>query len=162
MTIVVRKAVLPDDLATLIQFLGHLHDLEHAIDPARQTATDGADSHMQHLIQDAEKNQGLVAIAETPKGESVGMMVCSVETFEGQYLYPSESRVGYISDLWIEPDHRGGSLLDDMIATAEAHFKALGLETLMLSYLVGNDRAAAAYTKRGFQPNEVQMKRKIS
>lgn len=162
MTVIVRKAVLPDDLSALIRFMGHLHDLEHAIDPARQTAADGADPHMRYQILDAQQNDGLVALAETQGGLPVGMMVCSVSTFPGEYLYPSESRVGYINDLWIEPDYRGGTVLDDMIAMAEAHFKALGLKVLMLSYLAGNDRAEAAYAKRGFRPNEVQMKREIS
>ncbi len=161
MTARFRDAVLPGDLAVLTRFMAGLQDLEHALHPGRQTGADGAEAHVVYLAGEIAAKQGRMIMAETAAGEPIAMMVCVVEDIGGHFLYPESRVVGYIYDLWIEPEYRGGDLLDRLIALAEAHFKALGLSLLMLSYLVGNDRARMAYEKRGFVPNEVLMERPI-
>ncbi len=161
MTFALRDAALPEDLPVLTRFMAGLCDVEHALHPGRRTGADGAEAHVRYLAREVAANRGRMILAETPQGGAAGMMICAVEDMGGHYLYPDHQVVGYVYDLWIEPVHRGGPLLDMLLDCAEAHFRDLGMTVMMISYLVGNDRAAAAYEKRGFRPNEVMLERRV-
>lgn len=162
MTFLVRDAVLPQDQPALIRFMAGLCDLEHALHPGRQTGADGAEAHFHYLVGEISKHRGRMFIAESGNGDAAAMLICAVEDFGGHYLYPRNRVVGYIHDLWIEPAYRGSELLDLLLTKAEEHFHTIGISVMMISHIVGNDVAAAAYKKRGFQPNEIMMERPIA
>lgn len=149
------------DRPTAVRFMGALQDLEVGMHASRLPANAMADAHLTWLETECAKADGRVELAWTDDYVAVGLLIYLVEEEGGHYVTPAYRRVGWITDIWIEPTHRGGPLLDSMIDHAATHFRDLGLERLMLSYLDGNARARTAYAKRGFTPYETIMERAI-
>ena len=149
------------DLPDLHRMMADLQDVERAIHPVSRPPGAGmAVEHVAHLRKTAADNQGLYLVAED--GDSVvGFLVCYVDVEEEAYLSPARQRAGRIADLWVDASCRGGDLVDRFFTAAEDHFRALGLSVMIVSHLVGNDRAGRAYQKRGFVPLETLLERPI-
>lgn len=149
------------DLPELRRMMAALQDVERAVHPdSRPPGAEVAETHVDHLRETTESNQGLYLVAE--EGERlVGFLVAYVEVEEEAYLDLSHQRAGRIADIWIDPDRRGSDLADRFLDAAEDHFRALGLSILLINYLTDNARAGAAYAKRGFRPLETMLYREI-
>jgi GNAT superfamily N-acetyltransferase len=155
------RAVTDADRTIAVRFMAALQDHERSIHPSRPPGAEMADAHLAWLEGESAEADGRVDLAWTEEGEAVGLLIYLVEEEDGHHLRPDFARVGWITDIWIDPAHRGGPLLDQMLDRAAAHFRGLGLTRLMLAYLDGNDQARAAYAKRGFEPFETVMERSL-
>jgi len=151
-----------EDRPVLIRFMAALQDVEHALHPDRPPGAETAEAHFEYLRNECAEHQGQFLIAENPDGAPVGFILFMVDDFGGHYVHPDHRHVGWVSDIWIEPEHRGQGILDMMFAAAEDHFRALGITRLMLAHLKGNDTARDAYLRRGFTAYETILERKIS
>lgn len=149
------------DRPTAVRFMGALQDFETGMHASRLPADVIADAHLAWLETECAKADGRVELAWTDDNVAAGLLIYLVEEEGGHYVTPAYKRVGWITDIWIEPAHRGGPLLDTMIDHAATHFRKLGLKRMMLSHLDGNARARAAYSRRGFTPYETIMERRI-
>lgn len=151
----------PQDRPCLTAFMAHLQDYEREIHPSRPPGEKVADDHLTYLEAECAAKQGRILVAVDEADIPVAFVILMVEDFGGHYLYPDHQKVGWVSDLWIEPAYRGGSLLDDFLSEAEQHFSQLGLKRMMLSHLCGNAGARKAYDKRGFHPYETILERDL-
>jgi GNAT superfamily N-acetyltransferase len=151
----------PEDRPHLVRFMAGLQETERALHPSRRPGAEAAADHFAFLEDHVSGHDGLILCAAPPDGPPVGFLLGYVEDFGGHYLHPDQRRVGWIADLWIDPEHRGGDLLDRLLAAAERHFAALGLTRLMLAFVTGNIRAETAYRKRGFTDYETILEREI-
>lgn len=160
MTIPLRDAG-PGDRPAVVAFMARLQDHESTIHSSRPPGAEVAADHVAYLERECRDNDGRIVIAVDPEDRPIALAIFLVEDFGGHFLYPDHQRVGWVSDLWIEPDHRGGTVLDSLLEEAERHFKSLGLTRMMLSFLTENEGARKAYRRRGFQPYEEILEREI-
>jgi GNAT superfamily N-acetyltransferase len=152
MPITIRPAT-EADRDVLESYMAGLQEFERRLHPSRRPGEDMARPHLRYLLELVEAHQGICLIGEQD-GVPVGFLLGYVDQIGGHYLEEAYGTAGHVSDLYIEEDARGSGVLDALLAAAEAHFTALGLSQMTLSYVEGNDGAARAYDKRGFQPYE--------
>jgi ribosomal protein S18 acetylase RimI-like enzyme len=67
--------------------------------------------------------------------------------------------VGFVSEVYVAPPHRGAGLAERMLAAAAAWFAERGVARLELQVLSGNDTARALYRRLGWREELVQMVR---
>ncbi|MEQ8443821.1 MAG: GNAT family N-acetyltransferase [Alphaproteobacteria bacterium] len=150
-----------NDRPVLIRFMAALQDVEHALHPDRPAGAGSSEAHLDYLIAECAANDSQVVLAVGADGTPVGFAIWMVEDFGGHYVLPEHRNVGWVSDIWIEPAHRGRNILDLFLTAAEDHFRALGISRLMLAYLRGNEGARLAYERRGFTAYETILERDI-
>ncbi|KAF1039260.1 MAG: putative N-acetyltransferase [Burkholderia lata] len=97
-----------------------------------------------------EKEWGLVLIAEAD-GETVGFV--SAER-------PVDPALGVLLDcLHVHPSYRGGGTGKRMIEAVRAWARTLGVDTVYLKVLVGNERAIGFYEHNGWQLAGIETSR---
>lgn len=158
----IRHAVTGDE-AHLVRFMIGLQKVEEALNTDRAPAQDMAESHLMFLRREVAENQGCVLVAVPEEGEDVpiAFALASVECFGGTYIRKEKRSVAWMHDLYVDEAHRGTEVLDLLFTATEAHFKALGIDRIVIAHVAGNDRARAAYLKRGFVPYESILERAI-
>lgn len=130
--------------------------LDRGFAPARgeaQTARDWA----------ARLRSGALAgwIAECD-GEFAGYLTCRVRGRDP--VFGSQFRGGrtlYVADVDIVERYRGRGLSRLLLAQAEAHARALGIDTLELAVVAADRAAAAIWSRQGFRPRVVLMRRAV-
>ena len=58
---------------------------------------------------------------------------------------------GYISDLYVAPDHRGRGIGADLLRTCLEYLRSAGVSHTRLSVWAQNERAMRLYRKAGFK-----------
>lgn len=61
-------------------------------------------------------------------------------------------RLAFVTQMWVTPERRGAGAFDGLMDAALARAHATGVEVVALSVYRDNERAAAAYRRRGFTP----------
>ena len=131
-----------------------LQETERALHDSRPPGEEMAAAHTAYLLERVAADDGCALVALDAAGQPVGFLIGFVEAAGGAYKTPAYARVGFISDLYVTEAARGGPVTDALLDAAAAHFRALGIEQLMLAYVEGNEAARRAYEKRGFRPYE--------
>jgi GNAT superfamily N-acetyltransferase len=90
-------------------------------------------------------------IAETEKGEIVGMAIGQVE--ERKSCLPE--RYGMINTVFVTPSYRQQGVGSQLVAALCGYFQDQGIEDLTLRYVIGNTEAEKFWNKLGFQPRIV-------
>ncbi|MBP5858863.1 GNAT family N-acetyltransferase [Marivibrio halodurans] len=143
------------DRPTLTRFMAALQEVERALHPSRRPGAAMAADHLDHLLGKVADHLGCCLIAEASGeegGAAIAFLIGFVEEDEGHYLTVDYAAPAHISDLYVVVDWRGRGVAEAMMEAAEAHFRALGVRRMTISYVAGNEPAARAYEKRGFAP----------
>ena len=86
-----------------------------------------------------------------------GFIIFGVDRAMGTYV-PEETRsVGRISDLWVEPEHRGCGIARALIDAAEVRLRGAGLKRVEIYAVAGNAKAVRLYQALGYGPYEVSL-----
>jgi ribosomal protein S18 acetylase RimI-like enzyme len=64
-----------------------------------------------------------------------------------------EPELGYVYDLFVDPDWHGRAVAADLMAAGHAAMAAMGITDRRLWVLDGNDRAIAFYRRTGWEPD---------
>lgn len=93
-------------------------------------------------------------VAIAPAGEWVGTVTVRLQTqgspdFGGGV---ADRDRGMLLAVWIDPDHRGQGLLDEMVELAAGWLRTQGVDSLGLWVHEDNTRARRAYRSAGFAP----------
>ena len=71
--------------------------------------------------------------------------------------YFGGGQAGFISDVFVSPEHRGGGLARRMLDAAARWFRSQGVVRLELQVIPGNRGARDAYLKLGWKEELTQM-----
>lgn len=140
----------PEDIETLVDF---------TLQEARETeGAERAVAAVTHGVRAVFGDSALARywVAETEQGRVVASISAVTEwsNFNGGDYW-------WVQSLFIAPDHRGGGLVDSLLAHLEAAAKAAGAIDLRLYVLNTNQRALTAYRRCGFDaaPYTIMTKR---
>lgn len=142
----------PSDKPALIRFMGLLQEVERKLHPSRRPGEDIAASHLDYLENIVREQDGRILVAQH-EGEIAGFLVCFVEEFE-DYLHEADKIVGWVSDIYVDEEHRGQGISTALLTAAEQHFGECGLTKVLISFLANNILAKTAYEQAGFRPYE--------
>ena len=153
--IAVREARLPEDRAVLEAFVLGLSRFENAFAPDRRTDEAVGGDYLAVLVKRAQEHEGRMFVAEI-EGRPVGWLVSIVDE-QMVFIREEDRRIGYVAELYIEPDMRGAGIGRALIERAEADFRARGLRRIAITVLEKNVNAHAAYRAWGFAPAAIDL-----
>ena len=160
MTEIVVRAAEDIDKNIIIEMLQSLQDHERALHPGRRPGADVAEFRYRRITDAAESFDGavLVAIEELEiVGLTAGWMI-----IDDDQLQDMEHREhGYISVLFVSPEHRGKDIAQKLLISIEQHLVSVGANRLSMNTLARNGPAVTASRAVGFEPFEVKLEKFI-
>jgi GNAT superfamily N-acetyltransferase len=156
-SIILRPVRLPDDRAAILGFIDGSQAYEAAFEPNRRLDSTVAAEHLDSLLDQIAKHQGVHLVAEHD-GRAVGWAVARVVEL-GLFVTADDRVCGNISELFVVEEMRGRHIGRALISACEDHFRALGLKTVMIGALAGNARALSVYQGAGFAPYGVELRK---
>jgi GNAT superfamily N-acetyltransferase len=157
------RAYRSGDYDWVLQALIGLQEHERAIHETRLPAEPvTVRTYLDEMLTRLAAHDGVLLIAERD-GVPVGLVGGHTVEQPWPLETPDSTFFAYVSDIFIEPDHRGTGLAAELLDAMAAHFRALPLplKRLRLNVLARNGIACAAYEKAGFQPYEVIYERPL-
>ncbi len=157
--ITIRDAV-PSDKDAIAAMILDLNRHEHTISPDRNLTANAGHDQYDYAAALVEDQGGFILIADA-NGDFAGCLIGIVQQYESHYMDPGLAGYGDVFDLFVAETHRGQGLAARLLAEAEKRFKAMGLTSMELFVLAGNESAIAAYKKHGFGVQDFAMRKKI-
>ena len=143
-----------DDRATLLRFVGGFQDYERGLHPNRRPAAEVTEGYLAEMEREMAANHGALFMAEL-SGEAVGYVCCYAGHDDDMMIHAEARPHGYVSDVFVAPEHRGRGVGAALLAAAEDYLAGLGFNQVRLAVLAANADARAVYEKRGYRAYEV-------
>jgi ribosomal protein S18 acetylase RimI-like enzyme len=144
------------DLPRVAALAAELVRMHHAVDPARFFLPDNVEDGYLWWLGREQKRAGAVVLVAARADEIVGYAYGTLEERDWNLLLDVH---GAIHDVFVADNARrqrvGRRLIDAMIAELES----LGAARIVLSTMVGNDRARRLFASVGFRPTLLEMTR---
>jgi ribosomal protein S18 acetylase RimI-like enzyme len=151
----------PSDRDAVIDLLWQLNRFEAEFDRTvqpfddRDVSYEAAIACFDRDCERAAENEGALIVAE--RGERViGFLCFIIETTE-PFVRRALRSYGYVADLVVASGHRGRRVGTRLLTEAESLTRKKGLNRLSIGVLRGNDGAARAYERFGFQSYSTEM-----
>ena len=160
MTEIVVRAAEDIDKNKIIEMLQSLQDHERALHPGRRPGADVAEFRYKRIIDAAESFDGAVLVA-IEKLEIVGLTAGWMIIDEDQLQDMEHREHGYISVLFVSPEHRGKDIAQKLLISIEQHLVSVGANRLSMNTLARNGPAVTASRAVGFEPFEVKLEKFI-
>ena len=158
MTEIVVRAAEDIDKNKIIEMLQSLQDHERALHPGRRPGADVAEFRYKRIIDAAESFDGAVLVA-IEKLEIVGLTAGWMIIDEDQLQDMEHREHGYISVLFVSPEHRGKDIAQKLLISIEQHLVSVGANRLSMNTLARNGPAVTASRAVGFEPFEVKLEK---
>ena len=160
MTEIVVRAVESSDKNIIIEMLQSLQDYERALHPGRRPGADVAEFRYKRITDAAENFNGAVLVA-IEKSEIVGLTAGWMIIDEDQLQDMEHREHGYISVLFVSPEHRGKDIAQKLLNSIEQHLVSVGANRLSINTLARNGPAVTASRAAGFEPFEMKLEKFI-
>lgn len=153
----------PADYDWVLQCEVALQEHERALHDTRLPGLPRTRDYLAMLWDVLAENQGIMLIAENAGGGRLGLVAGHIV----DQPWPMETRdsthYGYVSDIFIKPEARGGGLARALLDAIAAHLHRADptLTRLRISALAVNRIACRAYERAGFTPYEVTYERML-
>ena len=158
MTEIVVRAAEAFDKNVIIEMLQSLQDYERILHPGRRPGADVAEFRYKRITDAAENFNGAVLVA-LEKSEIVGL-TAGWMIIDEDLLQDMEHREhGYISVLFVSPEHRGKDIAQKLLISIEQHLVSVGANRLSMNTLARNGPAVTASRAVGFEPFEVKLEK---
>lgn len=149
----------PEDRDAIIDLIWQLNRYEAPISGDRPIDRDTARRCLRDNEDAARNTMGLSIVAEqgeAGRAQVVGYLCLAVESI-GSFVREDVRRVGYVRELVVDEECRGGGVGRKLMEEAESFARSRHLKRLMLGVLAGNDRGRAFYESFGMSPYAVEM-----
>jgi len=160
MTEIVVRAAEAIDKNVIIEMLQSLQDYERALHPGRRPGADVAEFRYKRITDAAENFNGAVLVA-LEKSEIVGLTAGWMIIDDDQLQDMEHREHGYISVLFVSPEHRGKDIAQKLLISIEQHLVSVGANRLSMNTLARNGPAVTASRAVGFEPFEVKLEKFI-
>ena len=160
MTEIVVRAAEGVDKNIIIEMLQSLQDHERALHPGRRPGADVAEFRYRRITDAAESFNGAVLVA-IEKSEIVGLTAGWMIIDDDQLQDMEHREHGYISVLFVSPEHRGKDIAQKLLISIEQHLVSVGANRLSINTLARNGPAVTASRAVGFEPFEVKLEKFI-
>jgi ribosomal protein S18 acetylase RimI-like enzyme len=148
------------DRAAVIEALVGLQDHEVALHDTRRPGRQVAEPYLARLLDTLARQAGAIVVAEAD-GRFAGFVAGYVAEDDQLAETADSNRHGYVSDIFVVPERRGGGLAQALLAAAERHLAATGITRVRIGVLAANRMAGRAYEKHGFEPYEVVYEKRV-
>jgi ribosomal protein S18 acetylase RimI-like enzyme len=145
----------PLDRQAILDLISELQEYERILEDDRLPGPLIAEEHLAYLLRQCEEKTGRI-LASLVEDRLTGYVCGWLETDFGEHLVPS-GLTGYISDLVVRPELRGGGLGRELLEAAERYLLDRGATSLSLYTLARNSRARAFYASAGYRDYEIVM-----
>lgn len=140
--------------------IAELQEYERKIDARVLPAAAVQGWYLDYLRKQCDEQEGAIFVALV-SGRVVGFAAVQArvpceDTDEEDYEF------AYISDVGVNPDHRGAGLGRALIAACEAFARSKGARWLRIGVLGKNGLARGLYERCGFEDRQVLMEKVIS
>ncbi len=151
----------PADHDWVLQSEVELQEHERALHDTRLPGLPYTRDYLAMLWDILAENQGAMLIAENAQGERVGLVAGHIVDQPWPMETRDSTRYGYVSDIFIQPEARGGGLAKVLLDAIAAHLRRADptLSRLRINLLAVNRIACRAYEKAGFTPYEITYER---
>ncbi len=99
----------------------------------------------------------VVLVSEAEDGALTGFLAAQIKRLP-PHLTTGNAKVGFISEVFVEPAARRHKVGEALVAAAMAWFDRAEVGSVELHVVVGNDVARAFWERMGFTPELVQMR----
>ncbi len=145
----------PRDRQAILDCCAELQDFERTLEDDRLPGPAIAEKHLAYLLHQCEEKTGKILVGLI-EDRIMGYVCGWLETAFGEHFVPS-GLTGYISDLMVRPELRGGGLGRALLGAAERFLRDRGAASLSLYTLARNARARAFYAAAGYRDYEIVM-----
>jgi GNAT superfamily N-acetyltransferase len=151
----------PADYDWVLQCEVELQEHERAIHDTRLPGLPHTRDYLAMLWDELAESHGIMLIAENAQGERLGLVAGHIVDEPWPMETLDSTRYGYVSDIFIRPEARGGGLAKALLDAIAAHLHRVDptLTRLRINVLAVNRVACRAYEKAGFTPYEVTYER---
>ena len=149
-----RRLASIEDVARLEPLWTRLYDLQRAQGMQMALPPD-AFAQWAASLKPVLERFAIVILAEA-SGEPAGFLAARVRRAPPWF---GGDAVGFVSEVWVEPAHRGRGVGERLVRAAEEWFRAQGIERAELQVMMDNEAARALYAKLGWRAELVQMVR---
>ncbi len=132
-----------------------LQETERTISSDRRVGTSMAAGHIDYLLNLVQAQDGAFLTA-VRNNQVIGFLVVVISSEDpgDEHLKQAYRRYGEITDMIVEPDHRGQGIAKRLLDQAILHVRGRNLSRIKVTALEGNQAAAALYRSTGFKPSE--------
>ena len=74
-------------------------------------------------------------------------------------LYDQDVTRGIIDNVYVDPEHRDGTVGSQLLEYAESELADDGADVFALSVMFENDAARRLYERRGYEPHRVMLEK---
>ena len=158
-----RPAVRPyrdSDRAAAIEALAGIQEHERRLHDTRRPAAEMVEPYFARLRGRVAEQSGAMLVAEIG-GSFAGFVACFVVADNNPAETPDSNRFGYVSDLYVAPERRGGGVAQLLLAAAERHLAETGVTRLRVGVLAANQSARRAYEAYGLELYEAIYEKRM-
>lgn len=152
----VRPWVPGRDRAAVVAMNAALQEHERARRPSRRPGAAMAEAHTadtERVLDEAGEAAAALLVAEAPDGRLLGFAVV-VEERDGLEAEPREAR---LRDLYVAPEARRAGVTRALVDAARAFARARSVRRMVVTALLANAEAVAAYRALGFRETFVEF-----
>lgn len=155
---VIIRAAQAGDVPAILPLVAKICALHESWDPARfGMRADVVKMYERWLPERASDPKSVLLVAESA-GRIVGYIVGSTEKTIPIYAL---SEIGYLHDLWVEPEMRGRGVGSRLVDAAVEKFRAIGVRQVRGETAQKNEAARRLVERLGFRISTIEVLKEI-
>jgi ribosomal protein S18 acetylase RimI-like enzyme len=141
----IRKAI-RSDAAEIVDLIVRLKKLNNEFDPLFGVVGDAKERAEKYVEASFQSPETLMLVAAT-HDRVIGAIRAEIR----ERMFYTPRTEGYITEMYVLPEHRRGRLGQELLEKAMADLKSMGAEIIVADLPSRNEIAVHFYTKRGFR-----------
>jgi GNAT superfamily N-acetyltransferase len=151
----------PDEIAEVGRMWRAMYDYQAARGMALALRDDATEIWTRQLAGRLDSPVSVILVAESPDDAGLaGFLAAQIKRLP-PHLAADKAKVGFVSEVFVDEAARRHHVGAALFEAALAWFRAADVGSVELQVVHGNDVAQQFWTRMGFQPELLQMRRKL-